>query len=1223
MKTHRKLKKHDKSSKLVLEEIIGLTTKNGNGLASNISSANFAYMAGCVVVVYNVGSGTQSHLTVSHRLPKPLSCVAMSTDGRFVAAGESGPQPAVLVWDCTSQAFVSELKGHLYGVACIAFSPDGKHLVSVGGYIYLWDWRSGTLVTKLKANSSCSAVSSVNFSRDAKFIVTAGKKHLKFWKVGSSPRTRLNAGTGSLAIHGKPVDLGPQKGSSFVSVTSRFWSGGSFVNGEQASDLFPIYALTGTGVLCLVHSGFSLRKSFDLKVRKGFSVSSSNKLVACACSDGIVQLLASETLKYEGSVIYSKSKKSLGEIDVVCCSKSAEKGIQISPALPDAIACQFSTSDKLVVVYEDHSLYLWDIHDVNQATRCCVLVSHSACIWDIKNLCCENMHDPSLACVARGCSGGVSFATCSADGTIRLWDLFLQPNPSEDAANHHSLDFGPVGTTHLVSAGIFERDSVEAGVGTQEFRSLAISSDGKFLSAGDCEGNLHIYNLQTSEYTCFQGAHDAEILSLSFSLSSKRVSEEAMDSQSFLVSGGRDRMIHLYDVKRNFDLIESIDDHSAAVTSVKIACNGCKILSCSADRSLVFRDVATTDSGHMISRHHHLMASLGTVYDMAVDPAAETVVTVGQDKKINTFDIAAGKLIRSFRHDKDFGEPIKVTMDPSGSYLVCSYSNKSISVYDFISGEMVAQAMGHGEVITGVIFVPDCKHIISVGGDGCIFVWKVPAPLSSRMLQKMKENLGSLSPSSLAQSVDFSQILFYEEKDEQSRINAVDVLLRGNSNQTGKKIPCQSEGHRETSTFKFSISRLPRWAQAKVKISDIVPTELKFTLSQQVDQKYFSPVGDGHGYASMSPEAQILYMGGSESCISSLPKSSPNTNKSESSPIPQETPSMFSMDKRWRSIYTVCLDLLNSPEMRTLMDTNMTLSSSDLRKDVDEVAGNGQCSLKNGGQLDTHNTTKCHEVVARDVSENLHSIKTGSELQVNMDVKICDAESEESDLFRQHFGSLSTTHKTEIRKSSARRRYSTKYVVHRDYLGDRTQLFGTPVLELAGKTLNCQEEAAMHVRLEDASFHVLEQQKMDEKNSVQSMLRPSFTSSESELAKGPVMGSSKNFKLTEVRDQKKCAPIESEVDKRILACKEALLSLNAAAENTVDLFSTLGILGSREEFSGERGAKLYDEAAELLQSITGKVNSLARLMQSRNNDSCGSRVGFQEVSHERLKENLN
>lgn len=53
-------------------------------------------------------------------------------------------------------------------------------------------------------------------------------------------------------------------------------------------------------------------------------------------------------------------------------------------------------------------------------------------------------------------------------------------------------------------------------------------------------------------------------------------------------------------------------------------------------------------------------------------------------------------------------------MDPSCSYLVCSYSNKSICIYDFITGKIVTQAMGHGDVVTGVIFLPDCKHIISV-----------------------------------------------------------------------------------------------------------------------------------------------------------------------------------------------------------------------------------------------------------------------------------------------------------------------------------------------------------------------------------------------------------------------------------------------------------------------------------------------------------------------------
>uniref|UniRef100_A0A2N9FAB1 Anaphase-promoting complex subunit 4 WD40 domain-containing protein n=1 Tax=Fagus sylvatica TaxID=28930 RepID=A0A2N9FAB1_FAGSY len=1167
MKPSRKLKKLDtSSSKLVLEEIIGLTTKNGNGLASNISTANCAYVAGCVVVVYNVDSGTQSHLIASHRVPKPLSCVAMSKDGRFVAAGESGPQPAVLVWDCATLALISELKGHLYGVACIAFSPDGKHLVSVGGYIYLWDWRSGMLVTKLKASSSCSAVSSVNFSSDAKLIVTAGKKHLKFWTVGSSSRSRLNAGTRSLAMHGKPVDLGPQKGSSFVSVASHMWHDGSLVNSEQTGDLFPIYALTDTGVLCLIHSGLSVRKSVDLKVHamvmsmdlkldsdmdastkvgKSFALSASNILVACACSNGIVQLFASETLKYAGSVIYSKAKMGHGESDIVCNTKAAEKGDQVSPALPDAIACQFSTSEKLVVIYEDHCLYVWDIHDVNQATRCCMLVSHSACIWDIKNLCCENMHDPSLACVARGCSGGVSFATCSADGTIRLWDLALQPDSSEDATNLHSLK-----TKTTVSAGIFERDTVEVGVSTQGFRSLAVSSDGKYLSAGDCEGNLHIYNLQTSDYTCFQDAHDAEILSLSFSLLSKKEvnSEEAMDSQSFLASGGRDRMIHLYDVNRNFNLIESIDDHSAAVTSVKIVCNGSKLLSCSADRSLVFRDVATTDSGHRISRRHHQMASNGTVYDMAVDATMEMVVTVGQDKKINIFDIATGKLIRSFRQDKDFGDPIKVTMDPSCSYLVCSYSNKSISIYDFLSGEMVTQAMGHGEVITGVIFLPDCKHIISVGGDGCIFVWKVPASLSSRMLQRMKENLGPLSSSSLAQPVAFSQILLYEEEDWQCRINPEDVMLPENSSQIGQKTHYQHGGPRQTSAFKFTVSRLPRWAQAKVTSLDIVPMNLNFTLSQQVDQKYFSPsVGDSLRCASVSPEVKI--------------------------------------------------------------STNHDIEGSD-------IPSNGQCSFGHGDKLGKHNTSECLEAVARNVAEQSHSVKNGCEMEADTDVITSQMKSEDSDLFRQHFGSLSTTHKIDRTKSSVRRRYSARYVVHRDYLGDCKKLFGTPVQDLASKTLNCQKEAATRLTLEDPVFHILEEQKMDLKNLDQSLLSPSCTFSPSELTKCPGTRSPIKIKLTEGTDQKECTSKGSDVQERIITCKEALLSLNAAAENAVNVFSNLRTLDSSEEFLGGIRAELYDEADKLLPSIAEKVNSVALLLQCRNNNSCGSRLdvsGFEPL----------
>ncbi|KAG6603602.1 hypothetical protein SDJN03_04211, partial [Cucurbita argyrosperma subsp. sororia] len=64
------------------------SAKNKHGFVSNVNSVNCVDLVECVVVMHNVDSGTQSHLLVPIRLCRPLSCVAISQDGRFVAAGE-------------------------------------------------------------------------------------------------------------------------------------------------------------------------------------------------------------------------------------------------------------------------------------------------------------------------------------------------------------------------------------------------------------------------------------------------------------------------------------------------------------------------------------------------------------------------------------------------------------------------------------------------------------------------------------------------------------------------------------------------------------------------------------------------------------------------------------------------------------------------------------------------------------------------------------------------------------------------------------------------------------------------------------------------------------------------------------------------------------------------------------------------------------------------------
>jgi WD40 repeat protein len=68
----------------------------------------------------------------------------------------------------------------------------------------------------------------------------------------------------------------------------------------------------------------------------------------------------------------------------------------------------------------------------------------------------------------------------------------------------------------------------------------------------------------------------------------------------------------------------------------------------------------------------------------------------------------------------DEGSLIKVAMDPSGLYVACSSSDKTVSLFDFYSGECLAKLYGHSEVVTQVKFSTDCRFLYSVSGDGYV-----------------------------------------------------------------------------------------------------------------------------------------------------------------------------------------------------------------------------------------------------------------------------------------------------------------------------------------------------------------------------------------------------------------------------------------------------------------------------------------------------------------------
>ena len=60
----------------------------------------------------------------------------------------------------------------------------------------------------------------------------------------------------------------------------------------------------------------------------------------------------------------------------------------------------------------------------------------------------------------------------------------------------------------------------------------------------------------------------------------------------------------------------------------------------------------------------------------------------------------------------------QIAMDSTGTYVATSSTDKTIYVYEYLTGHCVASMTGHSELVTGLKFMPSGKNLISVSGDG-------------------------------------------------------------------------------------------------------------------------------------------------------------------------------------------------------------------------------------------------------------------------------------------------------------------------------------------------------------------------------------------------------------------------------------------------------------------------------------------------------------------------
>ncbi|KAI4801648.1 hypothetical protein KUCAC02_019528 [Chaenocephalus aceratus] len=682
---HKKNRRESLTSKVTLEKVLGITASGNSGLACDPRSGLVAYPAGCVVVLLNAKKNRQHHIINTSR--KTITALSFSPNGKHLVTGESGHLPAVRLWDVEERRQVAELQRHQYGVSCVAFSPNSKYIVSVGN-------QHDMMVNKdvvVAANKVSSQVTGVSFSEDSSYFVTVGNRHVKFWYLD---HCKANKASAPVPLLGRSGLLGDLRNNFFCDVACGRGS---------ASD--STFCITSSGLLCEFNSKRTLDNWVDLRTGVAQSLSLSEDLVFCGCSDGTVRAFSPVDLCF---ICTLPRPHRLGSDASALREASHLFPTMTDARYPDTIAVTFDpVSQWLSCVYSDHSVYVWDVTDISRVEKVHSALYHAACVGDLE------MFPDVRGEFAAGLSSGV-FLSCSADNTIRLWRTSDWTHTRDHSQN-------------ILSKDLLNIIYIDGNTST-----LLDPEYGKHLASGDRSGVLRVHDLSSMEEILNVEAHDAEILCLEYS--------KPETGLKLLASSSRDRLIHVLDAEDDYSLLQTLDEHSSSITAVRFAAdkNKVKMISCGADKSIYFRTAHQTDRGTEFRRSHHMVMKT-TLYDMGVDPTCHAAVGC-QDRSIRIFNISNGKQEKLYKGSlSEDGSVLRVQLDPSGQYVATSSSDKNISIFDFDSGECVATMDGHSEIVTGLKFTNDCRHLISVSGDSCIFVWRLAPELTISMRERLRQ----------------------------------------------------------------------------------------------------------------------------------------------------------------------------------------------------------------------------------------------------------------------------------------------------------------------------------------------------------------------------------------------------------------------------------------------------------------------------------------------------
>ena len=404
----------------------------------------------------------------------PVSAVAYSPDGRLIVTGSW--DNTAKVWDSQTGTSLKDLKGHSAQVTSVGFSPDGTRIVtgSDDKTVKVWDVGKGKSLFELKGHAD--KVTSVAFSPDGKMIVTGSWDNLaKVWDA------RTGEWLLDLEGHGSTV-----ASVSFSPDSSQVLTG----------------SFDGTATVWSAMAGKAL---LQLKGHRGFVASA-----AFSPNGGqIVTGGADRTVRIRDAETGDQRLELQGHLGAVTSMSFSPDGTRIVTGSSDKTARVWdSRTGKLELELKGHSELLWCVSFSPDGKRIITGgYNPTAMVWDSSN--------GSLLLNLKGHGGGVHSASFSPDGTrivtgsgdktAKIWDARTGAQLLDLKGHSFEVEcvqFSPDGS-RVVTASADQTVKVwEARTGTAllelkghtgKVTSVSISPDGRRIASASADGTARIW----------------------------------------------------------------------------------------------------------------------------------------------------------------------------------------------------------------------------------------------------------------------------------------------------------------------------------------------------------------------------------------------------------------------------------------------------------------------------------------------------------------------------------------------------------------------------------------------------------------------------------------------------------------------------------------------------------------------------------------------------------